>query len=85
MEILLMRCPSQDWDDHASAQDEAAEAEAAWWRENRERVVTVACAILPSTIGLSSPVLSTREKAIRTLVDTAGDIVMEITKRGDPL
>lgn len=71
--------PSIDADQHFEAQEEAAAAEIAWWDKNC-RLVTIIAASL-----LQSPGLRPFEIPAKQLVDRAGEIVLEITKRGEPL
>lgn len=75
----MAHCPSQDWDAYVNAQDDAIVAEVAWWRENRDRVLQVACAILSNEDASQPPLKPT------ALIDHARDVVLEITRRArDP-
>ena len=71
-------CPSQDWDRYVDGQDEEAAAEAAWWKENKDRVLQVVCALIssgsPAMLALQPSELAECAAAIvHEIVDQAND------------
>lgn len=75
---MTAHCPSHDWDRHVAEQDDAAEAERAFYLVHRDRIVTVAAAIV------ASPFFDTT-KTPANLADAAASIVREIVARGEPI
>jgi hypothetical protein len=75
----MARCPSQDWDDYAAAQDSAAEAEVAWWALHKDRVLQVACAML------TNPRVNPFDFEECNIAEEAAKVVRSITDRAEPL
>ncbi len=73
--------PSMDWDDHIKHEDASVEAEIAFWREHRDRILSVTVAIISNANGLTI----SGQASIGKIVDTAGLIVAEIVNRGEPI
>lgn len=80
-------CPSHAWDAHVTEEDRAIASRVEWWKQNRDRVLQVACAIIASG---TVPVLESAAHEFPTwpsseIVDAAESIVLEIEQRGtDP-
>lgn len=75
----MSHCPSQDWDRHVKAEDDAVEAEIAWWGINKDRVIRVACAIL------SNPNVDPFKQGESDVIEQAAKIVMRIMERAEPM
>jgi hypothetical protein len=83
--------PSIDAEAHARAQDDAADAEVAWWLGNERKVLSIVHSLISSPhMGALVPIPLAydgkfEDHVARRLVATAAAIVMEATKRGEPL
>lgn len=74
--------PSFGCDDEIIRAEEEASAEAAWWRDNRDRVLDVTkTLILSPTLRVIEPPTN----MAKSVVDLAGEIVRQVTSRGEDM
>lgn len=67
--------PSRAWDAHVDAEERAANAEIAWWRDHGDKVATVAAGMLGNTQTLltNEDLIKSAAKVVSIIVDNATD------------
>ena len=71
-------CPSHDWDRYVNEQDEAAEAQRAFYKQYQDQILLVACALLAS----GNYKLPEDQTDRNGLAEEAAHIVQTIVYRG---
>ena len=77
----MSHCPSKDWDRYIAEQDSAAEAEAFFFRNHRDEILQVACALIAGGYDIYTQ-QSTRVVEGRVIKDAA-EVVRLLNESGE--
>lgn len=72
-------CPSAAWDRHINDQDEANAAHAQFYKDNREAILKVLCALLT----VRNNAMRMSDGALEDMVEEAARIVYAVNDRGE--